>query len=116
MAKSTVKIKHLGVWSTAKFASIFCFLFSIMFLLVWGAIVGIMLLLSTVLGALMGGTNALIGTLLASGFGLVTFLLMAVAFVIIYTIMGFIVGAIGAFVFNIVAKFSGGLSFDAEIA
>jgi hypothetical protein len=114
MAKSTVKIKHLGIWSTAKFAAVFCFLFSTLFLLLWGAMFGVMVLLMTAIGA-MGGKDSLIASIIGGGLSFGMFLVAAVGFVILYTIVGFTAGIIGAFVFNLVAKFSGGLSYDAEI-
>ncbi|MFH1054507.1 MAG: hypothetical protein V1744_00265 [Candidatus Altiarchaeota archaeon] len=115
MGKSTVKIKHLGLVSTGKFLSVFCLIFSILMLGVWALVFGMFMLFSLVLGLGLGGRDALFGMVLASGFSLVTFLLMAVAFVVIYTVMGFVMGVIMAFVFNLVVKISGGLSLDAEI-
>jgi hypothetical protein len=115
MAKSTIKVKHLGLISTGKFAAIFAFIFSTLMLIVWGVIFGGILLLTTILGVALGGAKALLGSVISGGFGIVTFLIMAVIFVIMYTIFGFIAGFIGAFAFNAVVKLSGGLSFDAEI-
>jgi len=115
MAKSTVKIKHLGIISTGKFAAIFCFIFSILMLIVWGVIFGCLMLFTMILGIGFGGSDALIGMLMAGGFSVVSFLVMAVVLVLFYTIFGFIAGMLGAFAFNMVVKLSGGLSFDAEI-
>jgi hypothetical protein len=114
MAKQTIKVKHLGLISTGKFASIFAFIFSSLMLLVTGVMFGAMTLLMMVIGGL-SGSEAFLGTLMGGGVSLVMFLFMAVAFVIVYTLFGFIGGVVGAFAFNMVVKLSGGLSFDAEI-
>ena len=116
VTKSTVKIKHLGIWSTSKFIGTFCFIFSILMLLVWGSIFAVIMGFSLLLGLGFGGSDALVTTLLGAGFGIATFLFSAVAFVIVYTIVGFIVGAIMSIAFNLVVKMSGGLSYDAEIS
>jgi hypothetical protein len=115
MAKQTIKVKHLGIVSTGKFASIFAFIFSSLMLIVWGAIFGGLMLFSMLLGSAFGGLKALFGMLMGAGVGFVGFIVAAVAFVLVYTLFGFIAGMIGAFAFNTVVKLSGGLSFDAEI-
>jgi hypothetical protein len=116
MAKSTVKIKHLGIWSTAKFAGAFSFILSILMLLVSGLIFGVFLLFSMLIGSAVGGVKGLLGSLFTGSVGAGMFLVGAVAFVVVYTILGFIMGAIMSIAFNMVVKVSGGLSFDAEIA
>ena len=116
MAKSTITIKHLGLISTGKFMSIFCFILSMLMLLVYGVIFGVIMLIIMVLGLSLGGKDSLLGMVMTGGFSLVWFVLMAVVFVVVYTIMGFIMGILTAFAYNIVAKLSGGLSFDAEMS
>jgi len=115
MAKSTVNIKHLGLVSTGKFLAVFWFIFSLVILAIFAVVFGFITLLSTLLGLGLGGNDALGGIIVMAGLNLVSFLVMAVVMIIVYPIMGFIFGVIGAFVFNLVVKVSGGLAFDAEI-
>jgi hypothetical protein len=115
MAKSTVKIKHLGLVSTGKFLAVFWFIFSLVILAIFAVVFGLITLFSTILGLGFGGSDALGGVIVMAGLNIVSFLVMAVVLIIVYPIMGFIVGVIGAFVFNLVVKVSGGLAFDAEI-
>jgi len=116
MAKSVVKIKHLGLMSTGKFFAVFWFIFSLILTVVFGIMFGGMALLMTVIGIGFGGSRALLPTLMMAGMNLVTFVIMAVILLVVYPIMGFIIGVVGAFAFNVVVKVSGGLAFDAEIA
>jgi len=115
MAKSVVKVKHLGLISTGKFIAVFCFIYMLVVLGIMAVVFGVFMLLSMLLGLGVGGKDALLGLVMAGGFSLATFAFMAVVMIILYPIIGFVAGVILAFVFNTVAKLSGGLSFDAEI-
>lgn len=115
MAKQTVKVKHLGLVSTGKFFAVFWFIFSLILTVIFGIMFGAMALLSTVIGLGFGGSDALLPTLMMAGMNIITFVIMAVVLLVVYPIMGFLIGFVGAFAFNTVVKLSGGLSFDAEI-
>jgi hypothetical protein len=77
-------------------------------------------------GIVLGATYALLGLilvpffLLASAFGKTQTSfpmagpVLAIFFLVFYAIFGFIVGVIGAAVYNLVAKITGGLEFEVE--
>ncbi|MFH0862943.1 MAG: hypothetical protein V1875_07945 [Candidatus Altiarchaeota archaeon] len=116
MAKQTVKVKHLGLVSTGKFFAVFWFIFSLILTVIFGVFFGFFALLSTVLGLGFGGSDAILPTIMMLVMNVGFFLVMAVILLVVYPIMGCIIGFVGAFAFNMVVKLSGGLSFDAEIA
>ena len=98
MAK--IEIKKLDVLSVAKIYAII------------GAIIGFIagLFIALVGGfvGLAGGMAGLPGAGMAAGFGILAIIIAP----IIYGIMGFVSGAIGAFIYNIVATKVGGISFE----
>ena len=47
--------------------------------------------------------------------GFVGILALTIAGIVAFSVVGFLMGVISAFVFNLVVKLSGGLSFDAEL-
>ncbi len=75
-----------------------------------------------ILGLIIGVLYGIIGFFIAlaaphefgSNFPAVIFVLMPIIMPIFYGILGFISGAIGAFVYNIVAKWIGGLEVEIE--
>jgi len=114
MAKSTVRIKHLGIMSTGKFMAVYAFLLSLVEIAVGVVVLLFYMLLGLLFG--LGGDRDMLGPLLLMfGGGLITFAVWAVFAVVLMTVSGFIVGAIGAFVFDVGVKLSGGLVLDAEI-
>jgi hypothetical protein len=98
VVKATV-IKHLGVLSVAKIGAIFG--------LIWGLIYGIII-------AIAGGTflSALgLGALGLAGLGAAIIVIM----LILGGILGFIIAAIYAFIYNLSAGGIGGIEVDLEI-
>ena len=83
-----VVIKKLGVLSVAKLQAV----------------------LMAIVGFIAGLSFAVFGDILFPGLGLLTIVIMP----IIYAIMGFIGGAIGAFLYNIVAGWVGGIEIEFE--
>ena len=110
-----VKIKHLGMFSTGKFLSVFNFIlgFVLFGLTILATIV--FALFSVLLGLGSGDYNVLAAALAGGVFGVLSTIAMAFVTIILYMIVGFFVGCIVAFVFNMVVKISGGLTFDAEV-
>jgi hypothetical protein len=104
MAK--VQIKRMGVFSCAKIYSIT--------LAAMGLIVGIIygLIFMVVGGAMMAGGGRDAGTAGASS--LVIGLVMMIAIPVMYGIIGFIGGIIGALVYNVAAGIVGGLELEIE--
>ncbi len=104
MAK--VQIKRMGVLSCAKIYSIT--------LAAMGLIVGIIygLIFMVVGGAMMAGGGRDAGTAGASS--LVIGLVMMIAIPVMYGIIGFIGGIVGALVYNVAAGIVGGLELEIE--
>ena len=108
---SQVTISRIGVLSLAKLQAVICCVLG----LIIGVIYAVMLLfvggMMAVVGSKSGDTGAALGGL---GFGLVGGIVMIIVLVIFYTIVGFIAGAISALVYNVAAKFLGGLELEIE--
>ena len=104
MAK--VQIKRMGVFSCAKIYSIT--------LAAMGLIVGVIygLIFIVLGGAMMAGGGRDSG--LAGGSTLVIGLVMMIAIPVMYGIIGFIAGIIGALVYNVAAGVVGGLELEIE--
>ena len=104
MAK--VQIKRMGVFSCAKIYSIT--------LAAMGLIVGVIygLIFMVVGGAMMAGGGRDAGTAGASS--LVIGLVMMIAIPVMYGIIGFIGGIVGALVYNVAAGIVGGLELEIE--
>ena len=104
MAK--VQIKRMGVFSCAKIYSIT--------LAAMGVIIGIIygLIFIVLGGAMMAGGGRDAGTAGASS--LVIGIVMMIAIPVMYGIIGFIGGIIGALVYNVAAGVVGGLELELE--
>ena len=104
MAK--VQIKRMGVFSCAKIYSIT--------LAAMGLIVGVIygLIFIVLGGAMMAGGGRDAG--MAGGSTLVIGLVMMIAIPVMYGILGFIAGIIGALVYNVAAGIVGGLELEIE--
>lgn len=93
-----IKIKKIGVFSLAKIQGVTMAIF--------GLLAGIFIALP---GALLGAASS--GKLaFGAGFGIASVIIIP----IIYGIMGFIAGALGAFIFNVVVKMVGGLEVELD--
>ena len=104
MAK--VQIKRMGVFSCAKIYSIT--------LAAMGLIVGVIygLIFIVLGGAMMAGGGRDAG--MAGGSTLVIGLVMMIAIPVMYGIIGFVAGIIGALVYNVAAGIVGGLELELE--
>ena len=104
MAK--VQIKRMGVFSCAKIYSIT--------LAAMGLIVGVIygLIFMVVGGAMMAGGGRDSGAAGASS--LVIGLVMMVAIPVFYAILGFLAGALGGLIYNVAARFVGGIELELE--
>jgi hypothetical protein len=93
------KIKRVGILSLAKFQAVM--------MGAVGLVIGLMAYLVQAL--LLGGTPAEAPEAqLAAAFGPMAIILFPVA----YGIMGFIVGAVGAALYNLIAKWLGGIEIE----
>lgn len=93
------KVNRLGVLSVAKFQGMMMALMGLLFGIIGGG-------MSSLLGGLAAQSGADLGFMGSAGWLLVLIL------PILYGVMGFIMGAIGAFFYNIVAKVAGGIEVD----
>lgn len=92
-----VTLKRIGVLSMAKLEAVI--------LAIMGLLQG---LFFAVFGALLGAAGDMASFGIGAGFGLLAIIFLP----IIYGIMGFIMGAIGAFVYNIIAGAVGGIEVE----
>ena len=104
MAK--MQIKRMGVFSCAKIYSITMAAFGLIFGVIYG------LFFMVVGGAMLAGGGRDSGAAGASG--LVIGLVMMIAIPVFYGILGFVMGAVGALVYNVAAGFVGGIELELE--
>ena len=104
MAEMT--IRRFGVLSVAKMYGLLMFLFGLIF----GVIYGLILIVFGAAISAMGARDAAAGGIgtVAMGIG------MMIGLPLFYGVLGFIMGAIGALIYNAVAGFIGGVKFELE--
>ena len=107
MATTKRTIRHIGVWSATKVGAV---LTAVVF-----AIVGIFIVIAGLCGLLgslgrLGDNDNIGGGVLAAGG--VTFIFIYLIALVVYTIVGGIMGALYAWVYNITANLTGGLEID----
>jgi len=96
-------IKRVGVLSAGKIMGALCAII--------GVIIAAMLLLVSVLSVVIGSIfsgGSWSGVLL--GGGITVF--FAVFILVVYTVMGFVIGCLYALIYNLVAKYTGGLEVE----
>jgi hypothetical protein len=94
-----VRIKRIGVLQTAKLAAILYFIFSAIIMIPIG-------LISIFAGSAFGGGSGLFGGIFGGTFMIIM--------PIIYAVLGFIFVAIACLIYNLVAKFVGGIEIELE--
>ena len=104
MAEMT--IRRFAVISVAKMYALLMFIFGLIF----GVIYGLFFIIFGAAMSAMGGRDAMAGTVPSVVVGII----MMIAFPIIYGVLGFIMGAIGALVYNALAGIIGGVKFELE--
>jgi hypothetical protein len=101
-------IKRVGVLSWAKIQAVIMLVFGLIIGVIYGLILMTFGAMMSSLGSSTRGTGEAAGGAFIIG-------LMAMIFMpIVYGIIGFIAGAIGAFVYNSAAKFVGGMELEME--
>ena len=105
MAEMT--IRRFGVISVAKMYGLLMFLFGLIFGVIYGLI---LIVFGAAMSAMGPGRDAAAGGIgtVAMGVG------MMIGLPLIYGVMGFIMGAIGALIYNAVAGIIGGVKFELE--
>ncbi len=101
-----LRIKKLGVLSVAKIYAVMMLVIMLIFSIPYGLFIMIFG------AALMGGGQR--ENLLAGGGGIVLGLLIMIGLPIIYSVFGFIAGALSAFVYNIFSGLVGGIEIEVE--
>jgi len=104
---SKLRIKKLGVLSVAKMYAAMAFVISLLIAIPYGLVI----IVFSMIGASSARGDAAFAL---GGGGVVMGLGMMIGLPIIYTIMAFVGGAIGAFVYNIFAGFVGGVEIEVE--
>ena len=105
MAEMT--IRRFGVLSVAKIYGLLMFLFGLVFGVIYGLI---LIVFGAAISAMGPGRDAAAGGIgtVAMGVGVI------IGFPLFYGILGFIMGAIGALIYNAVAGIIGGVKFELE--
>ena len=102
-----LRIKKLGVLSVAKMYAAMAFVISLLIAIPYGLFI--------IIFSLIGASGARGDAAFAiGGGGVVMGIVLMIAIPIIYTIMAFIGGAIGALIYNIFAGFVGGIEIEVE--
>jgi hypothetical protein len=102
-----LRIRKLGVLSVAKMQAAVCLVVSLLISIPYGLVI----ILYALFGAGIMGGNA---GLAVGGGGVVIGVLVMIGLPILYCIIGFIGGAIGALVYNIFAGIVGGIEMEVE--
>jgi hypothetical protein len=102
-----LRIKKLGVLSFAKMQGVMGFVIG----LIIGVIYGLIIIAYSLLGASMlkGDSSLAVG-----GGGVVVGIIAMIGIPIMYGIIGFIGGAIGALIYNVFASMVGGVEIEVE--
>jgi hypothetical protein len=102
-----LRIKKLGVLSVAKMYAAIMLVVSLMISIPYGLII----IVYSLFGAgIVGGEAALA----IGGGGVVLGIVVMIGVPIMYTIIGFIAGAIGALLYNLFSNFVGGIEIEVE--
>jgi hypothetical protein len=104
MAEMT--IKRFGVISVAKMYGLLMFIFG----LVFGVIYGLLLIVFGAAMSTLGSRDATAGGVSTVVMGIA----MMIGLPLVYGVMGFVMGAIGALIYNAVAGIIGGVKFELE--
>jgi hypothetical protein len=105
-----LRIRKLGVLSVAKIYAVIMLIISLIFAIPYGLFI---IIISLIGGAGAGSQDGWAGLAVGGG-GVVFGLLFLIGIPIIYGIMGFIFGAIGALIYNILAGIVGGIEVEVE--
>jgi len=101
-----LRIRKLGVLSVAKIYAVMMLVISLLISIPYGLFI-------MIFGAAMMGSGGQSG-LAAGGGGIVIGLLVMVGLPIMYAVLGFVFGAIGALVYNIFSGLVGGIEIEVE--
>ncbi|MBX3245422.1 MAG: hypothetical protein KF685_13300 [Acidobacteria bacterium] len=104
---SRLRIRKIGILSAAKIQGVMMFIMSLLISIPYGLII----IAFSLFGAGFGqGSEALA----VGGGGVVMGIVVMIALPIFYAIIGFVFGALGALVYNILASIVGGIELEVE--
>lgn len=101
-----LRIRKIGVLSVAKLNALIAFVFSLLLAIPYGLII-------MIFGATAFGTGES-GGMLAGGGAIIFGILIMIGLPILYAIIGFVGGAIGALLYNLFAGIIGGIEIEVE--
>lgn len=105
-----LKIRKLGILSVAKIYAVMALVMSLLISIPYGLFIIIFAIIG---GAGAGQQDGLAGLAVGGG-GIVIGILVIIGIPIMYSIMGFVGGAISALVYNIFAGMVGGIEIEVE--
>lgn len=101
-----LRIRKIGVLSVAKLQAVMALVISLLISIPYGLII-------MIFGAAALGTGES-GGMLAGGGAILVGILIMIGLPVLYTVIGFIVGAIGALLYNLFAGIIGGIEIEVE--
>lgn len=104
---NTLRIKKLGVLSVAKMQGVMGLVIG----LIIGVIYGLIIILYSLVGASLVKGDAAFAV---GGGGVLIGIVAMIGFPIMYGIIGFVGGAIGALIYNLFSNFAGGIEIEVE--
>lgn len=105
-----LRIKKLGLLSVGKMYGLLALIFSLLISIPYGLII----IVISLAGGIGAGSQDGMAGLAVGGGGIVMGLLVMIGLPIIYSIMGFLGGIIGALVYNLLAGMIGGVEIEVE--
>lgn len=101
-----LRIKKLGIWSVSKMYGIMALIIGLLIGIPYGLIV----IIFSLVGASIGGNEALA----VGGGGIVMGIILMIGIPVGYAVMGIIGGAVGALIYNLFAAIAGGIEIEVE--
>jgi hypothetical protein len=100
-------IRHIGVWSVSRLYGALCAAMGLLF----GAIFALVAMVGGSMAGAMGNSGSGLGS---GGLGAMFGIGAIIILPLVYGVMGLVVGAIGAALYNLFAGMLGGIQFDTE--
>lgn len=107
---NTLRIKKLGVLSVGKMYAVMALIISLLIAIPYG----LFIIIFSVIGGVGAGSRDGSAGLMLGGGGIVFGIIVMIGIPIMYSIIGFISGIIGALIYNILASFVGGIEIEVE--
>ena len=102
-----LRIRKLGVLSVAKIYAVMMLVISLLIAIPYG----LFIIIFSLIGAGSAGGDA---ALMLGGGGIVMGLAIMIGMPIMYAVMGFVFGALGALIYNVFAGMVGGIEIEVE--